>query len=85
MNKNKLEMILESRLPNNGSDPEFGIPEQKKFPLYDEKHVRSAIKFFNYADSQYKKSLANAIISRMRKYGISSDIIGDDNALKKYI
>ena len=85
MNKEKLEMILESRLPKDGSDPQFGIPEQKKFPLYDEKHVRSAIKFFNYADSKYRKSLAGAISSRMKKYGISKDIIGDDNDLKKYV
>ena len=85
MNSEKLEMILESRLPKDGRDPQFGIPEQKKFPLYDEKHVRSAIKFFNYADSEHRKSLAGAIISRMRKYGISTDIIGDDNELKKYV
>jgi len=77
--------ILEGRLPSDNRDPEYGIPEEKKFPLWDEAHVRSAIKFFNYAKPQYRKKLAGMIKSRMRKYNISFDIVGEDNDLKKYL
>lgn len=27
----------------------YGVPQLKKFPLPDVKHVKSAIRFFNYA------------------------------------
>ena len=77
--------ILEGRLPPDGRDPEYGIPEQKKFPLWNESHVRSAIKFFNYAEPRYRKKLAGMIKSRMRQYGISFDTVGEDNDLRKYL
>lgn len=41
------------------SDEDFGVPELRKFPLDSEKHVRSAIKFFNYVDPEYEKELAD--------------------------
>lgn len=68
-------------------DKKFGVPEQKKFPLYDADHVRSAIKFFNYVDTKYEKELAKAIIRRAKEYGVDlSEIsIGDNNRFKKYL
>ena len=60
------------------------MAEEKKFPLWNEAHVRSAIKFFNYAKPQYRKKLAGMIKSRMKKYNISFDIVSNDNKLKKY-
>ena len=65
----------------------YGIPEQKKFPMPDAKHVRSAIKFFNYVDPRYEKELASAILSRMKEFGISFDDIGvgENNKFSKYI
>lgn len=77
--------LFESRLPQDGSDPEFGLPDKKKFPLYDEAHVKSAIKFFNYAQGEDKIKLAKAIKAKMNKYGISYDTVGDDNNLKQYL
>ncbi len=69
------------------SDLKYGIPEQKKFPMPDSKHVRSAIKFFNYADPAYEKQLAKAILKRMEEYGMSFDEfeVGDENRFKKYV
>ena len=69
-------------------DPnKYGIPELKKYPMPDAKHVISAIKFFNYVTPKYEKQLANAILARMREYDMSfEDIgVGDDNRFKKYI
>lgn len=65
----------------------YAIPEQKKFPLPDADHVRSAIKFFNYIDPKHEKQLARAIIRRMREYGLTFDdfTVGDTNRFKKYV
>lgn len=65
----------------------YGIPELKKYPMPDAKHVRSAIKFFNYVEPEYEKELANAILARMREYGMNFDnfIVGEDNRFSKYI
>lgn len=68
-------------------DKRYGIPELKKYPMADAKHVRSAIKFFNYVEPEYEKELANAILARMREYGMNFDnfTVGEDNRFSKYI
>ena len=65
----------------------YGIPEQKKFPLFDLDHVKSAIKFFNYVDPKYEDQLAKAILRRAKEYGLdlSEMSIGDNNRFKKYL
>ena len=84
----KLESIkdmTESRLPSDGSDPEFGVPQEEKYPLYDKKHVISAIKLFGHVNPKYESQLAHAIIKRMKKYNIPFSMVGEDNNLHKYI
>lgn len=68
-------------------DKKFGVPEQKKFPLPDADHVKSAIRFFNYVDPKYEQELADAILERMKEYGMSFEDfgVGDENKFKKYI
>ena len=68
-------------------DKKFGVPELKKYPMPDADHVRSAIRFFNYISPEYEKELAEAILDRMKEYGLSFDDIGvgDENKFKKYI
>ena len=66
----------------------YGVPEQKKFPMPDKKHVKSAIRFFNYVDPKYEQELADAILKRAEEYGLvfGEDItVGDDNKFKKYL
>ena len=65
----------------------YGVPEQKKFPLPDASHVRSAIKFFNYVDPEYEKELARAILKRAEEYNVNilEMTIGDENRFKKYL
>lgn len=66
---------------------EYGIPELKKYPMPDKDHVKSAIRFFNYVDVKHEKELAEAILERMKEYGMSFDDfgVGDENRFKKYI
>ena len=74
-------------MPMEVKDPKYGIPQLKKFPMPDARHVRSAIKFFNYVTPKYEKQLAAAIIRRMKEYGLSFDdfTIGDENRFSKYV
>ena len=82
---NDMKNISESRLPSDGSDPEFGVPQEEKYPLYDKAHVKSAIKLFGHVNPKYESQLAHAIISRMKKYNIPFSMVGEDNKLHKYI
>lgn len=74
-------------MPMEIKDPKYGIPQLKKFPMPDARHVKSAIKFFNYVAPKYEKQLAEAIIRRMKEYGLSFDdfTVGDENRFKRYI
>lgn len=66
----------------------YGIPEVKKFPMPDKKHVKSAIRFFNYVDPKYEKELAEAILEKAEEFGLVFDediTVGEDNRLKKYL
>lgn len=69
------------------NDQKYGVPEQKKFPLPDADHVRSAIRFFNYVEPRYEKELANAILKRMKEYGLTFDdfTVGEENRFSKYV
>ena len=67
-----------SNLPNN----KFGIPEERKFPLDTEQHVKSAIKLFGHAEEQKKKSLALRIKKAADEYNIK---IPETTQVYKYI
>ena len=68
-------------------DKKYGVPEQKKFPMPDADHVRSAIRFFNYVEPRYEKELASAILRRMKEYGLTFDdfTVGEENRFSKYV
>lgn len=66
----------------------YGVPKLKKFPMPDKKHVKSAIRFFNYVYPKYEKELAAAIIEKAKEFGLDleNDIsVGDENRFQKYL
>lgn len=72
-------------LNESSEDKCYGIPDQKKFPLPDEKHVLSAIKFFNYVDEEHEKQLASNIKKKIKEYDMAGKVhVGDKNRFKKY-
>lgn len=77
------EMSAEER--NDLEDDDFGIPELRKYPIHDKKHVEQAVKMFNHVDKRYESELADNLLDAMERYHISTNIIGDKNRLKKYI
>ena len=62
----------------------YALPEQRKFPLPDRRHVLSAIKFFNYVEPRNERKLANAILKRMHELGMADVNVGEANRFKKY-
>lgn len=78
-----------SRISMNESsvddDKEYGLPSLKKYPMPDEKHVLSAIRFFNYVSPANEKELAMNIKKKMKQYNIPPSKVGDKNRLKKYL
>lgn len=78
-------MILDEIAKNTYQDNIYGIPQEKKYPMPDKKHVLSAIKLFGHVEPKYEKQLAEKIIENMKKYNIDPSIIGEKNKLKKYI
>ncbi len=79
------EAKLASKERKTLSDDEFGLPEKRKFPLNDKKHVLLAIKFFNRCDKKDQEELAKNIFKAMKKYDISMDAIGKNNKLRNYM
>lgn len=74
--------LTESTKRSNLPDSAFGIPEDRKYPLDTEKHVRSAIKLFGHAQESKKKALAKRIQSAARKYDIT---IPENTQCYKYL
>lgn len=72
--------ILENR--SDLPDPDFGIPEDRKYPLDTEKHVRSAIKLFGHAEEDKKKALAKRIKQAADSYNIE---IPETTQVHKYL
>lgn len=75
------EFVL-SESKNN--DKNYGLPDLKKYPMPDAQHVKSAIKFFNYVDSEHEEQLANAIKRNIKKFGIEKINVGAKNRFSKY-
>lgn len=59
----------------------FGIPDEQKYPLDTEEHIRSAIKLFGHAEEDKKHELARRILSAAKKYNIE---IKDNTEVYKY-
>ena len=86
--KNIEDILSHSDSEDSDDENKYGVPEQKKFPMPDKDHVKSAIRFFNYVDPKYEQELADAILERAKEYGLKfgEDItVGDDNKFKKYL
>lgn len=63
---------------------DFGIPSLKKYPMPDAKHVKLAIKFFNYVDKEHEQELAANIKKYAKKYGVKLEA-GENNRFANYI
>lgn len=64
---------------------DYGVPEEKKYPLDTKQHVISAIKLFGHVDKKYEEELADNIIRKIEYYNLKDEVkVGEDNRFKKY-
>lgn len=79
------EKALTAKERKSIPDKEYGLPKKRKYPMPDKKHVRAAIRFFNYVDKEDEAELARNINKMAKKYGMIDEIkVGADNRFSKY-
>lgn len=80
-----LEAQLTAKERKEIPDREYGLPKKRKYPMPDKKHVRAAIRFFNYVNKEDEAELARNINKMAKKYGMVDEIkVGSDNRFSKY-
>jgi len=67
-NKNPDKLNAEERKQLRSSD--FGIPEDREFPMPDGVHVHAAEAYFRYAPEDKKAALAHRILAKAKKFGV---------------
>ena len=76
-----MEAELSAKERNDLKASQFGLPEERKFPLTDAKHVRSAISYFHTCPEDKKAQLAKRIKSAAKKFGVE---ISPNSPVMKY-
>ena len=66
--ENKVPTDLTRR--NELNDSDFGLPEERKYPMPDATHVRAAESYFRYATDQQKPELAHNILRKAKEFGV---------------
>lgn len=80
-----MEASLTAKERKEIPNKEYGLPKKRKYPMPDKKHVRAAIRFFNYVDKEDEAELARNINKMAKKYGMVDEIkVGSDNRFSKY-
>lgn len=68
-----LEEKLNAAKRNSLDASQFGLPKQRKYPLNDANHVRSAMRYFDKCPDNLKPELARNIKKAAKKYGVEID------------
>ena len=76
-----MEAELSTKERNKLDDSQFGLPEDRKYPLTDAAHVKSAISYFHKCPEGKKKRLAARIRRAAKKFDVT---IGEDAEVNKY-
>ena len=61
---------LDAARRNELKNSDFGIPENREFPMPDAAHVRSAEAYFRYAPDETKPMLAHRIQLKAKRFGV---------------
>lgn len=63
------KLDTEERRELDSSD--FGLPQERAFPMPDAAHVRAAEAYFRYCPTNKKPLLARAILEKANKFGVN--------------
>lgn len=66
------------------ADSDFGLPEERKWPLNDESHVRSAIQHFHWCPKDQQRELAKNILKAMRRFNMNDVEVSEGNPFYEY-
>lgn len=67
LNSDRLDAEERKELP----DSEFGLPEEREFPMPDAAHVHAAEAYFRYCPEDKKPVLARNILKKANEYGVT--------------
>lgn len=65
-------------------DSDFGLPENREFPMPDAILVHAAEAYFRYADEDKKPLLAHRILMKAKKFGVEVESETIREWAKKY-
>lgn len=77
-----IESDLTSEERNTIPDDEFGLPNERKYPLHDKKRVKSAISYFYKCPKKDRYELAYNIQKAAEKFNVD---IGSNTEVAKYL
>lgn len=60
------------------ANEEFGLPNDRKYPLNDETHIREAINKFGFCKPEFKKELSSNIVKRALLLGLFDKVYVSD-------
>lgn len=65
-------------------DSDFGLPGERKWPIHDPEHVKSAIYNFHWCPKAQQPELAKNILKAIRKFGMKEVQVTEGNPFLKY-
>lgn len=68
--KNNTSHKLNAYTRNELRSSDFGIPDQREYPMPDAAHVRAAESYFRYSSDEKKPILAHRIMLKAKKFGV---------------
>ena len=77
-----MEEELSTKERNELPDSAFGLPNERKYPLTDAAHVRSAISYFYKCPEKKKPQLATRIEKAAKEFSVD---IGENAEIQKYL
>ena len=77
-----IESTLSSKERSSLDENQFGLPDERKYPLIDKKHVQSAISYFFKCPEKDRHELALNIQKAAKKFGVE---IGEETQVAKYL
>ena len=78
-----LEKTLSSKDRKKLKDSDYGVPQERKFPLIDKNHVNMAIRYFYSVDKKFEYILAKNINDKAKKIGLKIHV-SKSNPFYKY-
>lgn len=77
-----IEAVLSTEDRNKLKDSDFGLPNQRSYPLIDAEHVRSAIAYFYHCEEHDRKELAKNIQKAAKNFNVT---ISKESEINKYL